>query len=85
MDKDSEELRTRLNGKLEQYKGLVKALPEPNEGRIEELKAVEIMETFNGMAENLEDSVKRLKQLGPQINPPVKDQILNELNHFHTS
>ena len=38
MDKDSEELRTRLNGKLEQYKELVKALPEPNEGRIEELK-----------------------------------------------
>ncbi len=48
-------------------------------------QAVEIMETFNGMAESLENSVKRLKQLGPQVNPPVKDQVLTELNRFHTS
>ena len=48
-------------------------------------QAVEIMKTFNDMAESLEGSVKRLKQAGPQLNPPVKDQILNELNHFHTS
>lgn len=39
MNTDSEDLRTRLNGKLERYKEFVKALPEPNEGRIEELKA----------------------------------------------
>ena len=35
MEKD---LRARLNGKLEQYKEIVNALPGPNEGRIEELK-----------------------------------------------
>lgn len=32
------DLRTRLNGKLEGYKKVVESLPEPNEGRIEELK-----------------------------------------------
>ena len=39
MNHDSEGLRARLNGKLEYYKELIKALSEPNEGRIEELKA----------------------------------------------
>ena len=31
-------LKARLNGKFEYYKKLVESLPEPNEGRIEELK-----------------------------------------------
>ena len=39
MYNDSEGLRARLNGKLEHYKELIEALSEPNEGRIEELKA----------------------------------------------
>ena len=34
-----EDLKTRLNGQLERLKKTVDALPEPNEGRIEELKA----------------------------------------------
>lgn len=39
MSKDLHELKTRLNGEFERYKEMVLALPEPNEGRIEELKA----------------------------------------------
>ena len=49
-------------------------------------QAVEIMQSFNTMAEGLEDSVKRLKKLGPQIGQSsAKDQILEELNRFRTS
>ena len=39
MNKDLRELKTRLNGKFERYKEIVLALPEPNEGRTDELKA----------------------------------------------
>lgn len=49
-------------------------------------QAVEIMQSFNTMADGLENSIKRLKQLGPQVNQSTaKEQILNELNRFHTS
>lgn len=49
-------------------------------------QAVEIIQSFNTMAEGLEDSIKRLKELGPQIGQSsAKDQILNELNRFRTS
>lgn len=49
-------------------------------------QAVEIIQSFNTMAEGLEDSIKRLKVLGPQIGQSsAKDQILTELNRFRTS
>ena len=69
MDKDSEELRTRLNGKLEQYKELVKALPEPNEGRIEELKAA----VKNGTlitAQAIRGAANRLYEVFKNGEPP---------------
>lgn len=49
-------------------------------------QARELMESFNTMAEGLDQTVKRLKELSQGINPPpLREQVRTELGHFHTS
>ena len=49
-------------------------------------EAGELMMSFNTMAESLDDSIKNLKKISPNINPPtIKEQVETELNHFRNS
>lgn len=69
MSKDLHELKTRLNGEFERYKEMVLALPEPNEGRIEELKAT----IRNGTLitpQSIQGAANRLYEVFEKGEPP---------------
>ena len=66
MEKD---LRVRLNGKLVRFKKQVEALPDPNEGRIEELRAAIRAGTLV-TPEAIRGAANRLYELFVKGKPP---------------
>ena len=64
-----EDLRTGLNGKLEKYRKIVEALPEPNEGRMEELKQA-IREGTLVTPQAIQGAANRLYEVFTKGMPP---------------